>query len=132
MNLSHTSRTELRALVNMGMVAPALAHKVAMDRVARYQANPKYANKPQKIAAWVTLANTFAQADAPAKPKPTPKAKPKAKAKAKPQPQVADMPAFTQANVAKFTKATVRDLIASRRILTKAEKAGIAAFLERI
>jgi hypothetical protein len=114
----------------MGMVAPALAHKVAMDRVARYQANPKYANKPQKIAAWVTLANTFVQADAPAKPKPTPKAKPKAKAK--PQPQVVDAPAFTQANVAKFTKATVRDLIASRRILTKAEKAGIAAFLERI
>ena len=129
MNLSHTSRTELRALVNMGMVAPALAHKVAMDRVARYQANPKYANKPQKIAAWVTLANTFTQADAPAKHKPTPKAKPKAKAKAKPQPQVADAPAFT---VAKFTKASVRDLIASRRILTKAEKAGIAAFLERI
>ncbi len=127
MNLSHTSRTELRALVNMGMVAPALAHKVAMDRVARYQANPKYANKPQKIAAWVTLANTFTQADAPAKPKPTPKAKPKVKAK--PQPQVADAPAFT---VAKFTKASVRDLIASRRILTKAEKAGIAAFLERI
>lgn len=132
MNLTHASRTEIRTLVRMGLIAPELAHKVARERAARYAKNPKYADKPQKIQAWLDLAQSFVQADAPAKPKPTPKAKPKAKAKAKPQAQVAEAPAFTQANVAKFTKATVRDLIASRRILTKAEKAGIAAFLERI
>lgn len=127
MNLSHTSRKELRTLVRMGMIAPELAHKVARERAARYAASPKYADKPQKIQAWVDLAKSFAQADA---PKPAKSAKPKAKVKAK----AAEQPKaeFAAKPKVRLTKASARDLIASRRILSNDEKAALAAFLERI
>ena len=127
MNLSHTSRKELRTLVRMGMIAPELAHKVARERAARYAASPKYADKPQKIQAWVDLAQSFTQADT---PKPAKAAKPKAKVKAK----AAEQPKaeFAAKPKVRLTKASARDLIASRRILSNDEKAALAAFLERI
>ena len=126
MDLSHVSKSTLRTLVTMGNISREYAATLASQRADTYAANPKYANKPQKIDAWRKLAVAFASVDA------KPKAKAKAKVKAKPQAQVEAAPAFTQANVAKFTKATVRELVASRRILTKAEKAGIVEFLSRI
>lgn len=126
MNLSHASKSILRAHVEMGNISREYAATLASQRADTYAANPKYANKPQKIDGWRKLAAAFAAAPVSAKPKA------KAKVKAKPQAQVAVAPAFTQANVAKFTKATVRELVASRRILTKAEKAGIVEFLSRI
>lgn len=128
MDLSHVSKSTLRTLVTMGNISREYAATLASQRADTYAANPKYANKPQKIDGWRKLAATFAAAPVDAKPK----AKAKAKVKAKPQAQVEAAPAFTQANVAKFTKATVRELVASRRILTKAEKAGIVEFLSRI
>ena len=126
MDLSHVSKSTLRTLVTMGNISREYAATLASQRADTYAANPKYDNKPQKIDAWRKLAVAFASVDA------KPKAKAKAKVKAKPQAQVEAAPAFTQANVAKFTKATVRELVASRRILTKAEKAGIVEFLSRI
>ena len=128
MDLSHVSKSTLRTLVTMGNISREYAATLASQRADTYAANPKYDNKPQKIDAWRKLAVAFASVDA----KPKAKAKAKAKVKAKPQAQVEAAPAFTQANVAKFTKATVRELVASRRILTKAEKAGIVEFLSRI
>lgn len=127
MNLSHTSRKDLRTLVRMGMIDASLAHKIALERVARYEASPKYADKPAKIDAWRNLASTFAQAQA---PKPAKAAKPKAKVKAK----AAEQPKaeFAAKPKVRLTKASARDLIASRRILSNDEKAALAAFLERI
>ena len=126
MDLSHVSNSTLRTLVTMGNISREYAATLASQRADTYAANPKYDNKPQKIDGWRKLAVAFASVDA------TPKAKPKVKAKAKPQAPVEAAPAFTKANVAKFTKASVRDLVQSRRILTKAEKAGIVEFLSRI
>ena len=128
MDLSHVSKSTLRSLVTIGHISREYAATLASQRADTYAANPKYASKPQKIDGWRKLAAQFAQA-----PDATPKAskpKAKAKAKAKAQPQADHAPAFTAST--KLTKSTARELIASRRILTNAEKAALAAFLERI
>lgn len=127
MDLSHVSKSTLRTLVSMGNVSREYAAQIATARVNTYREKGK---SQSKIDGWIKLAAFFTQAD-----DTTPKAsKPKAKAKAKPkaEPQAELAPAFTKANVARYTKASVRDLIASRRILSKAEKAGIVEFLTRI
>ena len=125
MDLSHASKSTIRTLVNMGNISREYAAQLATARANTYTAKGK---SQSKIDGWVKLAAQFAQApDATAKPS-------KAKVKAKqPKAEAAPSPAFSaKPKITKLTKATARELIASRRILTNAEKASLAAFLERI
>jgi len=123
MNIKFASASDIRSLANMGLITREAAHAAALDRVTRYTEAGK---SESKIARWVRLADAFANAEAPAQEaKPAPK--PKVKAKAKPKAEAAPAPTFTR-----LTKASARDLIASRKILSRDEKAALADFITRL
>ena len=107
----------------MGNVSREYAAQIAAARVNTYREKGK---SQSKIDGWIKLAAFFTQADDTTPKAAKPKAKVKAKAAEQPKAEFAAKPKV------RLTKASARDLIASRRILSNDEKAALAAFLERI